>query len=410
MALYISKSKYCSAVQCPKMLWLKKNWPEEFDCSVMNQAVLTAGNEVGDLAMGLFGDFKEVPYSDDLGEMMRTTGEWIRAGVPVIAEASFSYEGQFCSVDILKNPGGNRVEMYEVKSSASVKDIYYHDAAYQYYVLKKLGYDVRKVCLVHINSSYVRSGELDLGKLFAVEDVTDKAIELYDDVGKRIAFLEKYMEQAEEPADSIGPNCFKPYACGFWDYCTRDLPHPNVFDVGGLQAGSKFKLYKQGVISFEQIAENGTLKEETMLQIRHELSDLPPKIDRAVLKEFLDSLYYPLYFLDFETFQSAVPLFDDASPYEQIPFQYSLHYIEKEGGECRHKEFLAEPEGDPRRAVAESLCRIIPENVCVIAYNMSFEKGRIKRLAGLYPDLAEHLMSIYDRIRDLMIPFKNKAY
>ena len=164
----LSKSKYCSGVQCPKMLWLKKNKPEEFDESVMNQAVLETGSEVGDLAMGLFGDYVEVPYGD-LGEMIQKTKELLDAGTPIIAEASFSYEGLFCSVDILKNLGDYRVELYEVKSSTEAKPIYHQDVAYQVYVLTKLGYTVEKACLVHINNQYVRHGELDLQQLFTVK-------------------------------------------------------------------------------------------------------------------------------------------------------------------------------------------------------------------------------------------------
>ena len=91
-------------------------------------------------------------------------------------------------------------------------------------------------------------------------------------------------------------------------------------------------------------------------------------------------------------------------------FQYSLHYIEHEGGELKHTEFLAYPGADPRRASAEQLCRDIPMNVCTTAYNMGFEKGRIRGLAELYPDLAEHLMNIHDHIQDLMIPFQRKYY
>ena len=128
--LHLSKSRYCSAVQCPKMLWLKKNKPEAFDDSVVNQAVLDRGNDVGDLAMGLFGDYVEVPYGD-LSEMIRHTQTLVEAGTPIIAEASFSYDGLFCSVDILKNLGDRRVELVEVKSSTRVSDIYLHDVAYQ---------------------------------------------------------------------------------------------------------------------------------------------------------------------------------------------------------------------------------------------------------------------------------------
>ena len=124
----------------------------------------------------------------------------------------------------------------------------------------------------------------------------------------------------------------------------------------------------------------------------------------------MKNLSYPLYFLDFESFQPTIPLFDNSRPYEQIVFQYSLHYVEHEGGELKHTEFLAYPGSDPRRALAEQLCADIPLDVCTTAYNMGFEKGRIRGLAELYPDLREHLMNIHDHIQDLMIPFQKKWY
>ena len=145
---HFSKSRYCNGIQCPKMLWLKKNMPDEFDDSVMNQAILSTGNDVGDLAMGLFGDYTEVPYSESLSEMIPATQKLIDDGVKNICEASFSYDGCFCSVDILKNLGGNKVELYEVKSSTEVKDIYKEDVSYQNFVLSKLGFDVQKVCQI----------------------------------------------------------------------------------------------------------------------------------------------------------------------------------------------------------------------------------------------------------------------
>ena len=129
MELHLSKSKYCNAVQCPKMLWMKKNKPEKFDESVMNQVVLDNGSEVGDLAMGLFGEYVEVPFDRDLGKMIKKTEELLEASTPIICEASFTYDGLFCSVDILKNLGGHRVELYEVKSSTEEKPIYQHDVA-----------------------------------------------------------------------------------------------------------------------------------------------------------------------------------------------------------------------------------------------------------------------------------------
>lgn len=112
MSTNLSKSLYCSGVQCPKMLWLKKHRPELFDDSVMDQNVLETGLAVGDLAMGLFGDFREVPYGD-LTEMIAETDRLLADGVENIAEASFAYDGMFCSVDILRNLPDGKAELYE---------------------------------------------------------------------------------------------------------------------------------------------------------------------------------------------------------------------------------------------------------------------------------------------------------
>ena len=405
----LSKSKYCSGVQCPKMLWLKKNKPEEFDESVMNQAVLETGSEVGDLAMGLFGDYVEVPYGD-LGEMIQKTQALLDAGTPIIAEASFSYEGLFCSVDILKNLGDYRVELYEVKSSTEAKPIYHQDVAYQVYVLTKLGFTVEKACLVHINNQYVRHGELDLQQLFTVAELTEDARKLQPDVEENLARIAEYLALPEEPADDVGLRCFNPYDCGFWKYCTRKLPKPNVFDLAGARKTTMFKCYNQGLVSFADLNSCDQLNAKAYQQIEHELFCQPPAIKADAIKTYLSRLSYPLYFLDFETFQPAIPLYDNTKPFEQIPFQYSLHWIEREGGELKHAEYLAYPGEDPRRKLAERLCRDIPLDVCTTAYNMGFEKGRIKALAGLYPDLSDHLMNIHDHIQDLMIPFQQRWY
>ena len=407
--LHLSKSRYCQAVQCPKMLWLHRNLPEEFDDSAVNQAVLDRGNAVGDLAMGLLGDYVEVPFGD-LSEMIRRTRELIDAGTPVIAEASFAFEGLFCAVDILKVLGKGRVEFVEVKSSTHVTDIYIHDVAYQYYVLTKLGYTVERVRIAHIDSGYVCHGELELDQLFTMEDLTEQARALQPEVEKRVAELTAYMEQVDEPACAVGGQCFYPYACGFFKYCGRDLPKPNIFDVGGIQLRTKLANLAKGIVSFQDIELKKALKSDKLMQIQHELHDLPPAIDREKIAQFLNGLSWPLYFLDFESFQPAVPLYDNSSPYEQIVFQYSLHYIEEPGGALKHREYLAQSGADPRRGVAEQLCKDIPRDVCTLAYNMSFEKTRIKGLAALYPDLADHLMNIHDHIVDLMVPFQKCWY
>ena len=187
------------------------------------------------------------------------------------------------------------------------------------------------------------------------------------------------------------------------------MPEKNVFKIRKLKKDIKLKLYKDKVYSFED-ALNSDIDDYYKIQLNHEINDLDDQIDKEKIKEFMDTLSYPLYFLDFETFSSTIPLYDDSRPNEQIPFQYSLHYIEKINGELKHKEFLSESGIDPRRKLAEQLVKDIPLNVCTLAYNMKFEKSVIHNLAEIYPDLEEHLMNIYYNIKDLMIPFEKRYY
>ena len=231
MECHLSKSRYCRGYQCPKMLWMD-NYKIEEQAPMSNEQVLENGTEVGELARGLFGEYVNIDRPDDKNAnaiMIEKTQEAIKNNIPIITEASFSYNNNFCSVDILKNYG-DHFEIYEVKSSTGVHDIYYEDASYQYYVLTKAGYNVTKVCIVHINSDYVRHGELDLKQLFTIEDVTDTAIMKQNEIESIIKHLKEVVENPDEPQNKIGLNCFDPYECQYWGYCTKNLPKPNVFD------------------------------------------------------------------------------------------------------------------------------------------------------------------------------------
>lgn len=145
-------------------------------------------------------------------------------------------------------------------------------------------------------------------------------------------------------------------------------------------------------------------------QMLFAMEDKETYVESENIRDFLNQLFYPLYFLDFETMQPVIPLFEGTKPYQQIPFQYSLHYIEKDGGSLLHKEFLAESGTNPLRDIAEALCRDIPTNVCVTAYNKAFECTRLKELAKMFPDLKEHLLNIEEHIVDLLVPFQSGYY
>jgi len=420
----LSKSKYCGLWQCPKIAWLRKYKPEELSLDAGVLSRMEAGNEVGDLAMGLFGDYVEVTAYDgeklDLAKMIADTRTEMEKGTPVICEASFSYNGLYCAVDILKKDGGGWV-IYEVKSSTKRqkddgsyeddKEVYIADISYQKYVLEHCGVNVKDTYLVCLNGDYVFDGTLDLSQLFFISDVAAPVAAEIKNIEYNVAIAEKILQSAEEPEIDLSEACHKPYDCAFRPYCFRHIPKESVFDLYRLPFKKKIDYYRKGWISYRDLLLNAPIKNEKQLrQIEFGLADKDAYMDKVGIAAFLDKLSYPLYFLDFETMQPVIPRFVGTRPYMQIPFQYSLHYIEQEGGELKHKEFLAESGPDPRRALAERLCEDIPMNVCVTAYNKAFECTRIKELAAEFPDLAEHLLNIRDNIVDLLVPFQSGWY
>ena len=404
----LSKSKYCNGLQCKKMLWLDKYKHDEKE-ELDNESVLDNGNDVHEVARKLLGEDVNIKFNENLNEMIKDTEKQLKKENVIITEASFNYNNNFCSVDILKKEGKN-YEIYEVKSSTQLKDVFINDASYQYYVLTSLGLNVTKCYVVTINNKYVKDGDLELDKLFYKNDITDIAKEKLKEVEDNINSINEYMENENEPSDDIGPHCFKPYKCPFFKYCTKHMSSPNIFDIRDMRISTKLKMYKEGIYNFEDCLKvKDKIDDKYLLQIEYEINNSNDvHIETKKIKELLDEFTMPLYFLDFETFATPIPKIDGTRPFERIPFQYSLHYIENNN--LYHKEFLAESGIDPRRPLAEQLVKDIPTNVCVLAYNMSFEKGVIKELAELFPDLSDNLMSIYSNIKDLMIPFSKKWY
>lgn len=413
--LYLSKSKYCSLWQCPKNLWMNKYKPEELVLDSSALARMEAGNEVGDLAMGLFGDYVEVTaYKGerlDLRKMIADTKAEMDKDTPVICEASFEFDGLYCAVDVLcKEENGWAI--FEVKSSTkSDKEIYIADIAYQKYVLQNCGVNVTGTYLICIDSNYVLDGKLDINRLFKVTDVWDWVSQEEKNIRANLKIAERILKSEAEPEIDISEHCKKPYDCGYWKYCSRHIPSPSVFDLYRLQTSKKFDYYRKGIITYNDLFLSGVVTNEKHLrQIEFALTDKGTYVDKDGIRDFLDTLSYPIYFLDFETEQPVIPKYNGTKPYQQIPFQYSLHYIDSKGGELKNKEFLAESGTDPRRALAEKLCKDIPMDVCVTAYNKVFECGRIKELADAFPDLAEHLLNIKDNIKDLLDPFQKGYY
>ena len=406
----MSKSKYCRGIQCEKILWLEKNRPDLI--GKKDESRMKTGQNVGEIAKGIFGDYTDIAYDKDMAKRVEMTKDALDDGSEIITEASFLFDDNFCSVDILKNLSDG-VEIYEVKSSTEIKDVYLDDISYQYFVLEKCNLNVKKAAIVYINNEYIRGDELDLNQLFRIEDITDIARQKQDEIKSNIDAIRDFMQNhgpLSEPSSEIDMHCFNPYECEFWDYCTRDLPKPNVFDIHGMWKSKKIEKYHEGKVSFEDL-KNEKLNPKYLQQIDFEINGREPKINMQAICDVLDSLKYPLYFIDYETCQHAIPEFPKTKPYQQIPFQYSLHIIRNEGGPLEHREFLADENDENMiRTFAESMIGDMDGDGSVIVYNKAFESSRNREIGEMYPEYKSEMERFNSNIVDLMVPFKSRDY
>ena len=410
----ISKSQYLKGIQCHKALWLLKNKPElRSEFSEATRAIFSQGRELGELAQELFPNGIEIKFKPkDFKGMISKTKECLDANQSVaIYEATFDYAGCFAMVDILvQTPEG--LEIYEVKSSTGAKDVYLEDISFQVYILQALGYKIKKACLVNINNEYIYDGvEHKLEELFKIEDFTQEMLIK----AKHVPNLVKQMQVAlegDEPDIGIGPHCKKPYDCDFKAHCWSHIPEVSVFSLSNAR-GKDWDLYHQGYIKLEEVPLNkSTLSQLSNKHIQQIESFVTGKVDinREVILNSISELEFPLSFLDFETYQDAIPQHAGARSFEQTPFQYSLHILEGPDAQLEHREFLADPNQDPRRCFVDSLLSDLPNSGSIVVYNQSFEAGILRKLAGVFVDIDDQVNDIVERFFDLMKPFQRRDY
>ena len=402
---YLSKSLYTRGLQCHKSLYLHKHQPElRGEASPELEALWASGHEVGDFAHMLFPGGGIVPFDGLTKEQqIAKTREEIDRGTKAIYEASFSYDDVFMKADILVRNRGYW-DLYEVKSTTSVKEYHWDDVAIQYYVLSGCGIPVNRAFLVHINNSYVRNGDVVPEELFVLQDITGVVREKQASIPDTLAEM-RAMLRGKVPKIDIGPHCEDPFECDFMDHCWRHVPEHSVFSLRG-RGIDRWELYRQGVVKLADVPLDA-LNLMQRMQVEYFL-DRKSYADPVKIREFLAKIRYPLCFLDFETVGSAIPLFDGTRPYQQVPFQYSLHRVDASGGEVKHYEYLAQPGADPRKELAEKLLGEILDGACVLAYNAGFEKRVLKELGEFLPGLRKRLNAVIVGMVDLMEPFKRR--
>ena len=406
---YLSKSRYILGLQCPKALWLTTYQPELKDeVSAFQESVFQSGTDVGLLARDLFPGGVEIPY-DGLThtEQLTRTRQALADGVTSIYEAAFSHDGVFVKVDLLHR-GEQGWELHEVKGSTKLKDVYRHDIAVQYHVVTGAGVPLTYAGLVHINNQYIRHGAIQVEELFARQDLTAETMDRQEEVRERVGVL-RQMLAGDMPEIAIGPHCSDPYDCAFSGHCWAAVPSPSVFDLRSYGKPDPFPFYEEGLVRFDELPLN-RLGWRQRQQVEAHLGQ-QLLVNKAAVREFLGTLHYPLSFLDFETtYMTPVPLFDGTRPYQQVPFQYSLHVIREEGGEVEHYAWLAAADEDnPAAGLGATLLADLPGEGTILTWNMVFEKRILGELAIHCPDYASAIGGIIERITDLIIPFRSRA-
>ncbi len=407
----ISKTKFIAGVQCLKRLYLLVHAHElaaQPDGS--NQAIIDQGREVGLLARQLFPGGVEVDGSGGLEAAIRTTRELVEnSDVPAIFEGAFEQNDVVVKTDILQRRKENHWRLVEVKSTSDLKNHHSEDVAIQSYVLSHSGLKLASVWLAHINRSYVLTGTtVDPRQFFSFRNLTTRTQNLQPELKLRLCEQFRILAVPKPPDVPTGPHCINPVVCEFFYHCNHPKPEDYIGYIPRLHAGAIEQLEQMGIESIHEIPADFELSE---IQ-RHACIAVQtgqPWFSEELKTEF-ESLRYPLYFMDFETVNPAIPRFSGMRPYDHLPFQWSVHVQRDPGAAVEHYEFLAMDSSDPRHAFISSLCKALGEHGSIVVYNQQFESERLWELAGWLPEYTQRIRDIQGRLWDLLPVVRNHVY
>ena len=411
--MQISKTEYMMFLKHPAWLWLKKNDKKKLppiDDDL--QAMFDAGYVFESYVEKLFPDAVKVGFNNysEYLSLPRRTKEVLLSGAKTIMQAGFETGQISCICDLMVKNDDGTFNLYEIKSSTSAKAEHEFDLAFQIEVLEENNISISKIFIVHVNSDYVRSGEIDINVLTKITEVTQKIRDLKD-------FTKVNIEKALAIASAkvcpdLSPSKASLGSFGEWleiyktlveieDYSIYHLCAPGADKIGQLE--------KLGVKKIIDIPNDFKLDVKQQRQVQATKNN-EILVDKEVIKDFLDRLEFPLYFLDYETLSSVVPIFDGLGPYKQLPFQYSLHKLENPESEIEHFEYLHRDSVNPVKDLTETLKSQIGDKGTVLVWYEGFEKSCNELMGKVAPEYAEFYKDLNDRIVDLMIPFSTGAY
>ena len=406
----LSKSKYVSGLQCHKRLHLEIYRPHlATPPDAGTQAILDMGTDIGELARRRFpgGRLVAAGYRQTETALAQTAELIADPAVPAIFEAAVLADGVLIRVDVLERVCGvdgttTGWRLIEVKSSARVKDVHLNDLAVQYHVLAEAGLSIVGSHLMHINTGFVyKGGEIDLGELFTIQELSAAVLAHQVIVADRLAGMRSMLLLPEPPAIEPDHHCLTPYECPFWAYCTSGKPARWIFHLPGAKQLVQ-QLAGQGIVTIDAIPDTTKLT-AVQRRVKENVEWVSGR-----LKSALTAVQFPVHHLDFETVMLAVPRYAGTRPYQSLPVQWSNH-TERDHGEVTHGEYLHTDGGDPRKSLAEALLDTLGGKGSICVYS-PYEQSIIEQLAEALPSLRSALRALVARIWDLHPIVKEHYY
>ena len=401
----ISKSDYVLGVKCPNAIWFKKLRKDIQ--TEMNIAILERGTAIGELAQNKFPGGTIITAKPWEYEAVWQTQDAIKSDEPYIYEATLSTKtGEYCAVDILRNNNDGTWDIIEVKSTSHPHEYHYLDASFQKYVFTQCGVKIRDCFIMTLNPEYVRHGALDIQELFMLHNANEE-LQPMEQVAADVARIRAVLDGPELGIAISKGKCNKFYDCPYQHHCWKDVPAFSVFNV--FRGALADEMYAAYGADLKNVPAEEHCRQMNKDDIEAYLTGTEV-VNPDILRNFTDLLQWPLYFLDYESIMPAVPMFDNSRPYQQICFQFSLHVQRTPGGELEHYEYLHnESSTDPRPGLIKKLIETIGDTGSVVVYNQGFEQGRNTEMARDFPEYADQLLAINERMIDLLKPFKERG-
>jgi hypothetical protein len=411
----LSKTNFITYLDCVKNTWLKIHKPEvyyEYPLSSFEQNIIDTGNQIDQLARDLFPGGVTVELREDTDY----TQKLIDQETPVIYQPVFATDKFIAASDIFVwNKETKLYDVYEVKASTSFEEggrgteDYVVDMAFQKVVLDELGVSIGTINLITLNKEYVRNGDLSIHGLLLPKDLTKEVNESLAEIKGQMDTAYHFLSSEKEPSgycDCIlkGRNSH----CTTSEYSNKDIPKYSVHAIARIHKTKLTDLVDNKILDIKDVPEDFELSDIQRRQVDTAQSG-KPYINKEGISEFLKTMKYPLSFLDYETYPSAIPRYNGYRPYQQIPFQFSLHTLESPESELVHECFIYTDHERPDEQFAEALQKYLPKTGSIVVWNQKFEKGINKEIGERLKDYESFMAGVNERVVDLMVPFSGKT-